>query len=117
MAEEGSPTAWYECTRCGACCRWAGDVCSEEDEVREIALFLEMDEQEFINECCRLRANRKGLSIKDAADGACLMLTENGCRINPVKPRQCRDFPNKWNFPGWRELCRAQEVNQTPDPR
>ena len=44
-------------------------------------------------------------------------LTENGCRINPVKPRQCRDFPNKWNFPGWRELCRAQEVNQTPDPR
>lgn len=117
MAEEGSPTAWYECTRCGACCRWAGDVCIEEDEVREIALFLEMDEQEFINECCRLRANRKGLSIKDAADGACLMLTENGCRINPVKPRQCRDFPNKWNFPGWRELCRAREVNQTVGPR
>ena len=63
MAEEGSPTAWYECTRCGACCRWAGDVCIEEDEVREIALFLAMDEQEFINECCHLRANRKGLSI------------------------------------------------------
>ena len=77
MAEEGSPTAWYECTRCGACCRWAGDVCIEEDEVREIALFLEMDEQAFINECCRLRANSKG----------------------------------------WRELCRAREVNQTAGPR
>ena len=99
MAEEGSPTAWYECTRCGACCRWAGDVCIEEDEVREIALFLEMDEQAFINECCRLRANRKGLSIKDAADGACLMLTEIGCRINPSNRASAAISPINGTFP------------------
>lgn len=48
----------------------------------------------------------------DAEDGACMMLTKDGCRINPVKPRQCRDFPNKWNFPGWRDLCRAREVGE-----
>ena len=39
-------------------------------------------------------------------------LAEGGCRINPVKPRQCRDFPNKCNFPGWRDLCRAREVEK-----
>lgn len=49
---------------------------------------------------------------RDAEDGACMMLAEGGCRINPVKPRQCRDFPNKWNFPGWRDLCRAREVEK-----
>ena len=37
MAESGKAVR-YECTRCGACCRWAGDVCIEEDEVREISV-------------------------------------------------------------------------------
>ena len=110
--ENGGKAVRYECTRCGACCRWAGDVCIETDEIREISRFLDMDEQVFIDTCCRLRANRRGLSIRDAEDGACMMLTKDGCRINPVKPRQCRDFPNKWNFPGWRDLCRAREVGE-----
>ena len=74
MAESGKAVR-YECTRCGACCRWAGDVCIEEDEVREISRFLHMDEQAFIDECCRLRANRRGLSIRDAEDGACMMIS------------------------------------------
>ena len=86
--ENGGKAVRYECTRCGACCRWAGDVCIETDEIHEISRFL------------------------DAEDGACMMLTKDGCRINPVKPRQCRDFPNKWNFPGWRDLCRAREVGE-----
>ena len=87
-------------------------MCIETDEIREISRFLDMDEQVFIDTCCRLRANRRGLSIRDAEDGACMMLTKDGCRINPVKPRQCRDFPNKWNFPGWRDLCRARKVGE-----
>lgn len=106
--ENGGKAVRYECTRCGACCRWAGDVCVETDEIREISRFLDMDEQAFIDTCCRLRANRRGLSIRDAEDGACMMLTKDGCRINPVKPRQCRDFPNKWNFPVG-GICAAPE--------
>jgi hypothetical protein len=34
----------------------------------------------------------------------------NECRIQPVKPVQCRGFPNEWRFPGWREMCEAIEV-------
>jgi len=56
--EDGGKAVRYECTRCGACCRWAGDVCVETDEIREISRFLDMDEQVFIDTCCRLRANR-----------------------------------------------------------
>ena len=68
--EDGGKAVRYECTRCGACCRWAGDVCIETDEIREISRFLDMDEQVFIDTSCRLRANRRGLSIRDAEDGA-----------------------------------------------
>ena len=46
--ENGGKAVRYECTRCGACCRWAGDVCIETDEIHEISRFLNMDEQVFI---------------------------------------------------------------------
>ena len=86
--ENGGKAVRYECTRCGACCRWAGDVCIETDEIREISRFLDMDEQVFIDTCCRLRANRRGLSIRDAEDGACMMLTEEFSRLAGFVPRQ-----------------------------
>ncbi|NBT90581.1 MAG: YkgJ family cysteine cluster protein, partial [Verrucomicrobia bacterium] len=46
-------------------------------------------------------------------DGACIFLEGQDCRIQPVKPQQCRDFPNAWNFPGWRDICMATEISQT----
>ena len=43
-------------------------------------------------------------------DGACIFLEGvNTCLIQPVKPEQCRGFPNAWNFPGWRDMCEAVE--------
>lgn len=74
-------------------------------DITAIAAFLHMSEEDFINEYCHLQRNRKGLSLIDAEDGACIMLCENGCRIQPVKPQQCIDFPYKWNFPGWENRC------------
>ena len=32
------------------------------------------------------------------------------CTIQAVKPRQCRGFPNEWNFAGWRKHCEAVPV-------
>jgi len=95
----------HTCQRCGACCRWEGDVCVTDEDITAIATFLGMREEDFIDQYCRLQRNRRGLSIIDAEDGACIMLTENGCRIQPVKPQQCKDFPYKWNFPGWENRC------------
>ncbi len=95
----------HHCQRCGACCRWEGDVCLTDADVVAIADYLQMEETDFINEYCRLRTNRQGLSIIDNEDGACIMLTPTGCRIQPVKPQQCSDFPHRWNFPGWEQRC------------
>ncbi len=105
----------YLCQRCGNCCRWPGDVRLTESETTVIAAFLEMSEEAFIQDCTRLNANRTGLSIIDKPNGECLFLEGlNTCRIQPVKPAQCRGFPNAWNFPGWRQMCEAVEAPPPP---
>ena len=102
----------HTCRRCGACCRWEGDVCLTEQDVSAIAAYLQLEEEAFINTYCRLRRNRQGLSLIDAEDGACIMLRDNACAIQEVKPQQCRDFPLRWNFPDWQERCPGAGVSE-----
>lgn len=105
-----TPPRRYVCQRCGNCCRWPGDVRITEAEARAIAGYLGMEEVELIHSHTRINANRTGLSLVEKPDGACIFLEGvNTCRIQPVKPEQCRGFPNAWNFPGWRSVCEAVE--------
>ncbi|GAA5483343.1 YkgJ family cysteine cluster protein [Haloferula sargassicola] len=104
------PDTYYVCRRCTACCRWPGDVRLEEHEIPRIAAHLGLEESEFIERFTRLRTNRQGLSLIEQPDHACIMLEDGGCRIHAVKPSQCAGFPNKWNFPGWREVCEARPI-------
>lgn len=104
----------YLCQRCTACCRWPGFVRVTEEEISAIAGHLGMNEEGFIQEYTRLRPNRGGLALIDREDGACFFLNGNECSIQSVKPQQCKDFPNSWNFPGWRDICKAIEVTSPP---
>lgn len=111
-ASEG---VYYVCQRCTACCKWEGDVCIEPEEVDEIAAFLGLDLGTFTERYTRLRANRTGLSLIDKGKShECIMLEGEACRIQDVKPKQCRGFPNEWNFPGWQKLCHAIPVPVKP---
>lgn len=104
------------CQRCGTCCRWEGDVKVSEAEISAIAAYLGLGEQDFIERYCKLRHDRRGLSLADAEDGACIMLENGQCRIQAVKPQQCRDFPYRWNFPGWEQLCPGAGKTHPPEP-
>ncbi len=105
------PVTRYLCQRCGNCCRWPGDVRVTDAEVGAIAAFLGREESGFIGSHTRVNANRTGLSLIDKPDGSCVFLEGvNTCLIQPVKPAQCRGFPNEWRFPGWREMCEAVEA-------
>jgi hypothetical protein len=104
------PTVYYVCQRCTNCCRWPGDVRIGDDEIASIAAHLGLGEAEFIASFTRLRTNRQGLSLIEKDNHECIMLDGNACRIHPVKPEQCRGFPNQWNFPGWRQVCEAVPV-------
>ena len=105
------PDCHYVCQRCTACCKWAGDVQVNETEITGIAAFLGVSEHDFVRDFTRIRVNRTGLSLKDKEGTTeCIMLEGDRCRIHEVKPRQCRGFPNTWNFPGWEDVCEAIAV-------
>ena len=98
---------FLECQRCTACCRWPGQVRLTDAEIARLAAFKGLSEFDFIQQFTRLTSDRRGLALLDQPDGACIFLTDNDCSVQPVKPQQCRDFPNLWNFPGAQKSCRA----------
>ena len=99
----------FKCQSCGACCRIKdGIVRVGEAEIKRIAAFLGMSEQEFIDRETEIAPDRKGLILKSRPDDSCAYLTEdNLCRIHPVKPDKCRTFPFEWTNPGSAEVCPA----------
>ncbi|MCG3149186.1 MAG: hypothetical protein PCFJNLEI_02646 [Verrucomicrobiae bacterium] len=105
---------FHECQRCTACCRWPGEVRLSESEIGRLAEYLGVSPDDFIQQYMRLRSDRRGLALADKPNGECIFLTGMDCRVQSVKPQQCRDFPNLWNFPGWEQHCRAipQEVSE-----
>ena len=97
----------FHCHMCGACCRIPdGIVRVSEAEIVRIAAFLGMTEADFIDRETELAPDRRGLILRSRPDGACVWLADdNLCRINPVKPYQCRTFPDKWTNSDSNETC------------
>ncbi|MGV3772278.1 MAG: YkgJ family cysteine cluster protein [Verrucomicrobiales bacterium] len=105
---------FYECQRCTACCRWPGQVRLTDEEITRIAEFKQVSEHAFIQQYTRLNKDKTGLALMDKKNGECIFLENESCAIQSVKPRQCREFPNLWNFPGFEKLCHAipREMNE-----
>ena len=98
---------FHECQRCTACCRWPGQVRLTDAEIARLAAFKQLGEVDFIQQFTRLRPDRLGLSLLEKPNGECVFLTGDDCSVQAVKPQQCRDFPNLWNFPGYEKVCHA----------
>lgn len=99
--------SYHDCQCCTACCRWPGQVRLSEADITRLAAFLRLSEHDFIQNYTRLQQDRRGLALQEKPDGACVLLDGNLCAIQPVKPQQCRDFPNLWKYPGAEQHCRA----------
>lgn len=107
-----TPKFIYRCRRCGNCCRWPGYVRVSQEELAEIANALDMPLEELVREYTEVTRDRRGLTLVEQPNGHCIFLDENGdCIIYPVRPQQCRDFPNKWNFPGFEKQCNAERID------
>ena len=76
-------------------------------EIARLAQFKGLSEHEFIQQFTRLNRARLGLALKDKENGECIFLEGDNCAVQAVKPQQCRDFPNLWNFPGFEKICHA----------
>ncbi len=98
---------FYECQRCTACCRWPGQVKLTDTEITRLARFRGLSEFDFIQVYTRLRVDRQGLALLEKPNGECIFLDGGDCVVQAVKPFQCRDFPNRWNFRGFEKVCQA----------
>jgi Fe-S-cluster containining protein len=100
--------AAFQCRRCGACCRVPGYVALAEGEPEAIAAFLGMEVYAFTEAYARLTWNRRDLSLTEREDGRCVFLQADGtCRIQPVKPAQCKGFPFLWRSKALERECAA----------
>jgi len=106
---------FLECQRCTACCRWPGEVRLTELEISRLAAHLGVSEWEFVQRHTRLTRDRHGLSLLEKDDGSCAFLIGNECQVQDVKPQQCLDFPNLWNFPGHEKTCQAVPRRVSPE--
>jgi Fe-S-cluster containining protein len=107
------PDFFYQCQRCGNCCRWPGTVRLKDGEAARIAAHLRCTEEDFIEKYTELLPDRSGLGLKSRPNHECIFLEgANTCRIQAAKPAQCAGFPNAWNFSGWREVCEAVPVEK-----
>jgi Fe-S-cluster containining protein len=78
-----------------------------DEEIARLAAFKGLSEHDFIQRFTRLSPDRRGLALQEKAGSECVFLDGDDCSVQPVKPQQCCDFPNLWNFPGFEQVCRA----------
>lgn len=83
----------FDCTGCGACCTGEpGYVWVTPEEIQEIANFLSLSLDDFVQKYVRSAEGRFSLKEK-VPDYDCVFLEDKKCQIYPVRPRQCRTFP------------------------
>ena len=81
----------FSCLRCGACCTGApGVVRVSREELKAMTTHLGQPASQVI--ATYMTDFEDGYRVLEASDGRCLFF-ENGCRIYPVRPVQCRTFP------------------------
>jgi len=80
----------FACQKCGDCCCGYGGTYVSEADIRAIADYIHEDPERFKSRYCQLSGSRYVLAQSD--NGYCLFWDEL-CRIHPVKPRMCRNWP------------------------
>ncbi len=96
----------FTCIRCGNCCRVNGYVRLTNSDIEKISNYLKLDIFSFTNDYTKLTNDRLNLSLIEKNKNDCIFLEgDMTCKINPVKPKQCIDFPKKWNFDGFEQIC------------
>jgi Fe-S-cluster containining protein len=80
----------FQCQQCGDCCAGRGGIFVRPEEVAALAAFLEMIEPEFRSRYVESSPMGSRLAI---ANGVCVFLEDNRCRVHPVKPFICRQWP------------------------
>ena len=91
-----NPDACSECE--GNCCIGeSGYIWVNPKEIKEISKFLKIDEELFKSRFLIKVGYRFSIKERPYKNGYACIFFENGCKIYPVRPAQCRSFPF-WDY-------------------
>ena len=92
MTDNSNKSSVFDCQQCGDCCSGRGGVHVQPQEVEAMAELLSMPVEDFCSNY--VEASTTGPRLTVAANGFCVFLMEgNLCRVHPVKPFICRQWP------------------------
>jgi len=91
-----NPDACRECE--GNCCTGeSGYIWVNSKEIEEISRFLGIDTEIFKERFLIKVGYRYSIKEKPYKNGFACLFFDNGCKIYPVRPNQCRTFPF-WDY-------------------
>ncbi len=82
----------FECKMCGECCYGEGGITVSEEEIINIASFLQVTKETFVSNFCWGKNDK--VSIRSGPDKFCIFFDKaKACLIHPVKPAICSLWP------------------------
>jgi hypothetical protein len=91
MAANLNKSTVFQCQQCGDCCTGRGGIFVRPHEVEAMAALLALSVAEFSRRFVEPSPMGPRLTV---ADGVCVFLLAKGlCRVHPVKPSICRQWP------------------------
>ena len=85
-----TPADLFQCQKCGDCCKGYGGVFVNEQEIKHISRYLNIDSDSFLRNYCQWSGGRP--LIRTSESGYCVFW-DKVCTIHPVKPRMCKIWP------------------------
>jgi Fe-S-cluster containining protein len=103
---DGKP---FECTRCGDCCRWEGHVYLTPEDTRRLSQHQGIALEEYLRDYTEQYGSSLVLKNKGKGTKECIYLEDNECSINSIKPKQCAEYPTKYEVrcPGFKHTGRT----------
>lgn len=111
----------FKCTECGKCCTGSpGYVWVDDEEIKQMAAYLNLSVPEFARRYLRRKENRWSIIELTKNNFDCIFLKDKKCQIYPVRPKQCRTFPwwpqNLKSEKAWEEAAKFCEGIQQNAP-
>lgn len=87
---EADTNTVFKCRQCGECCQGAGGILVTPAETLALAGYLGLTPKELAKKYLADSALGPQVAVQN---GACVFLEGARCRVHPVKPRICREWP------------------------
>ena len=81
----------FQCQQCGDCCKGYGGTYVTESDINQIADYINITPEVFIQKYCVL-SGKKYVLAQDGRSEYCKFWNKL-CTIHPVKPKMCKAWP------------------------